>query len=104
VARSTAYHATQLESYIKKGLEKKGFSLIEAMSPCPTVYGRRNKYRGGAVELLNELKDASIPAGKAAKLPPEEVEGKIVTGVLVDKEMPEYTEQYDRLIESVRQE
>ena len=103
VARSTAYHATQLENYIRKGLQKKGFSLIEAMSPCPTVYGRRNKYRGGAVELLNELKDLSLPAAKAAKLEPPEVEGRIVTGVLVDKDMPEYTEQYDRLIESLRE-
>ena len=101
VARSTAYHATQLESYIKKALDNKGFSVVEAMSPCPTVFGRRNKYRSG-VEMLQELKDSAVPKKKAAKLTPEELNGKIVTGVFVDVDKPEYTEEYNKLIASLK--
>ncbi len=43
VARSTAYHANQLIKYIEKGIENKGFSLIEAISGCPTYYGRKKQ-------------------------------------------------------------
>jgi 2-oxoglutarate ferredoxin oxidoreductase subunit beta len=100
VARSTAYHVTQLENFIVKALGKKGFSVVEAMSPCPTVFGRRNKLRGG-VEMLNDLKQRSVPAKKAAKMTADELQDKIVTGVLVDIDKPEYTAQYDRLIASL---
>jgi 2-oxoglutarate ferredoxin oxidoreductase subunit beta len=97
VARSTAYHASQLENYIKKALEKKGLSVVEAMSPCPTVYGRRNRMRS-AVQMLEELKEQSVSVKKAAKLTPEEVEGKVVTGILVDVDKAEYTDQYQQLV------
>jgi 2-oxoglutarate ferredoxin oxidoreductase subunit beta len=102
VARATAFHAVQLERFIAKALTKKGFSVVEAMSPCPTVYGRRNRFRGGAVEMLQDLKDRSVSKGKAAKLEPEELEDKIVTGILVDIDKPEFVEEYDKLIASLR--
>jgi len=102
VARGTAYNAVQLGRFIERALQKKGFSVVEALSPCPTVYGRRNRYRRGAVEMLEELRDQSISTTQAAKMSPEELEGKIVTGVFVDVDKPEYTEQYDRLIERLR--
>lgn len=101
VARSTAYHASQLEKFIKRALDKKGFSVVEAMSPCPTVFGRRNKMRG-AVPMLTDLKERAIPMKKAAKLTPQELESKIVTGVFVDLDKPEYTQQYDALIASLK--
>jgi len=99
VARSTAYHATQLDGFIKRAMEKKGFAVVEAMSPCPTVFGRRNKLRGPVV-MLEDLKARSVPIKKAAKMSPEELEDKVITGVFVDKEKPEYTDQYEKLIRS----
>jgi len=101
VARSTAFHATQLENFIVKALEKKGFSVVEAMSPCPTVYGRRNKLRGG-VQMLEDLKERSVSVKKAASMTREELENAVVTGVIVDIDKPEYTEQYERLIASLQ--
>jgi len=101
VARGTAYHAVQLGRFIEKALAKRGFSVVEAMSPCPTVYGRRNKFRGGAVEMLTDLKDRSVSVKKAATLSAEEVEDSIVTGILVDVEKPEFVEEYDKLIAAV---
>ncbi len=97
VARGTAYNPVQLEKLIVQAMEKKGFSVVEAMSPCPTVFGRRNKNSIPA-EMLKELKAQSVSVKKAAKMTAEELEGKIVTGVLTDAEKPEFTEQYDKLI------
>ena len=34
-------------------------------------------------------------------MPPEELQGKIVTGVFVDTERAEYTDQYKALLERV---
>ncbi len=103
VARSTAYHATQLENFIVRALEKKGFSVVEAMSPCPTVYGRRNKLRNG-VQMLEDLKQRSVSTKKAESMTREELEDAVVTGVIVDIDKPEFTEQYEKLIASLQKE
>ena len=100
VARGTAYGAVQLSNYIEKALLKKGFSVVEAMSPCPTVFGRRNKLKV-PVDMFEELRELSVPVKKAAGMTEEELEGKIVTGILTDVDKPEYTDEYRKLIESV---
>ncbi len=101
VARSTVYHATQLSSLIEKALQKKGFSVVEAMSNCHTQYGRLNK-EGTAVRMIQAQKDQAIPVSTAAKLPPEQLEGKFTIGVLHDIQRPEYIESYQKIIEKVR--
>jgi len=100
VARTTAYHATQTEKFIRRGIEKKGFSLIEVRTPCPTAFGRRNRL-GSAVDMFKGLKEYSVTKAQAEKMKPEELKGKIITGVLIDVDKPEYTNEYDRLIEKV---
>ena len=102
VARSTVYHAQELDKLIERGLQKKGFSVIEAVSYCHTTFGRLNK-RGTAVDMMRQLKDNSVPLAAAEKLSPEEREGKIFRGVLLERDIPEYTERYDRIIEQARQ-
>ena len=52
VARSTVYHAKALERMIEQAIRKKGFSLVEIMSPCPTAYGKINK-KGLPKEIRN---------------------------------------------------
>ncbi|MBU0743512.1 2-oxoacid:ferredoxin oxidoreductase subunit beta [bacterium] len=97
VARGTAYGAVQLSKYIEQAMLKKGFSVVEAMSPCPTVFGRRNKMKD-PVQMMEDLKARSVPVKKAATMTAEELEDMIVTGVLTDIEKPEYTAEYDKLI------
>lgn len=65
VARGTAYHVPQLDRLLKEGIEKKGFSFVEVVSPCPTHYGRRN-HLGSPVRMMEYLKDhaRSFPIGK----------------------------------------
>src|SRR5512137_870818 len=43
VARSTVYHAVELDRYIEQAIRKNGFSLVEAVSYCHTTFGRINK-------------------------------------------------------------
>jgi 2-oxoglutarate ferredoxin oxidoreductase subunit beta len=96
VARGTVYQPVELEKLLLKAFEKKGFSFVEAMSPCPTAYGRRNKLKG-PVAMMVDLKERSVPLARAKNMGEPELEGKIVTGVLLDRNKEEYSEIYRKL-------
>jgi 2-oxoglutarate ferredoxin oxidoreductase subunit beta len=96
VARGTVYHVIELDGLIRQAFEKKGFSVVEVMSPCPTNYGRANRL-GDAVKMMESLRDSSVNVAQAAKMKPEDLKGKIVRGVLANREAPEYTELYGEL-------
>jgi len=102
VARSTVYHAVELDRYIEQAIRKNGFSLVEAVSYCHTTYGRMNKL-GSPVDMMRQLKEGSITLNVADKLTPEERQAKIVRGVLHEVEKPEYTQLYEQLIQQVQQ-
>ncbi len=103
VARGTAYHTQMLIVLIAEGIAHKGFSFIEVITHCPTYYGRRNKM-GDAVDMLNWQKEHAVPVKAAAKLPAEKLEGKFVIGELHRSEGPEYTEEYQRIIDRLERE
>ena len=102
VARSTVYHAIELDRYIEQAIRKNGFSLVEAVSYCHTTYGRLNKL-GSPTDMMRQLKDNSVSVNAVEKLTPQERETKIIRGVLQDVEKPEYTQLYDQLIQRVQQ-
>ncbi|MDX9783346.1 MAG: 2-oxoacid:ferredoxin oxidoreductase subunit beta [Spirochaetia bacterium] len=93
VARATSFHVTLLTDLIEKALMNKGFSVVEALTQCPTYFGRKNKI-GGPVELLNWIKDRTVNAKAAAALPPEKLAGKLLIGELHKAERPEYCANY----------
>ena len=98
VARSTVYHAAQLSTLIEKALQKRGFSVVEAMSNCQTQYGRANR-EGTAIDMIQAQKDTAVPSSKAKKMTPEELEGKYIIGTLHNIERPGYVEQYQKIID-----
>ena len=103
VGRSTAYHATALASLIQNGLNNDGFSVIEAISGCPTYYGRKNK-KGGPVEMMEYYKNYAVNISAAAKLSPEQLEGKFFIGEFKNSPEPEYTGEYQKIIDKLAKE
>jgi len=101
--RTTAYHVPQMTKMIQGAIAHKGFSLVEAISICPTYYGRKNK-KGSVVDMMNFLKDSFYDVKLADKLPEEKKAGKFTMGMFKQVEAPEYTEQYDKIIEKLREE
>lgn len=101
VARGTVYHATELDRLIEKALVHEGFSLVEAVSYCHTTFGRINKM-GTAVDMLRYQKDNGVTLAAAAKMTPDQLKGKIVRGVLHEREFPEYTAAYAKIIEEAQ--
>ncbi len=97
VSRWTTAHPMQLLNAINKGLKNKGFSFIEAVSQCPTYFGRKNKMKT-AVDMMHWMKEQSINKRAADKLDADELEGKLIVGDFQDKPGPEYTEKLCELI------
>jgi 2-oxoglutarate ferredoxin oxidoreductase subunit beta len=96
VGRGTVYHAKLLDSLIEQALLKKGFSVVEVISHCHTQYGRQNRL-GSAVEMMQWQRDHALPVEKALKMKSEELKDKILIGVLNDKELPVFQEEYEKI-------
>jgi 2-oxoglutarate/2-oxoacid ferredoxin oxidoreductase subunit beta len=105
VARSTAFHALELDKCLSEAIANDGFSLVEAVSYCHTTYGRINKL-GTAAEMMRSLKENSLASTAFERMTPEEQHAntKIVRGVLQKKNRPEYTQMYDLLVEQQTQQ
>jgi 2-oxoglutarate ferredoxin oxidoreductase subunit beta len=98
VARWTSYHVRQLIKSMKDALLKKGFSFVEVLSPCPTLYGRRNRL-GDGLQLMKYFKEHSVTKNNAdTKTLGLDFQGEIVVGRFVDKVRPTYLEAADELL------
>jgi len=102
VGRGTVYHAKLLDSLIEKAVLKPGFSMVEVIAHCHTQYGRQNRL-GTAVEMMEWQRDHAVEAKKAATMKSEELKDKIVIGVLVDKELPVYQDEYEKIRERAKE-
>lgn len=101
VARATVYHAQLLEGMIEAAIKKKGFSLVEVISTCPTQFGRKNRLPD-PVTMMKYLKENSIKKEKADSMSPEEKKDKFIIGVLADIDKPVYMEDYFQMREKSR--
>jgi 2-oxoglutarate ferredoxin oxidoreductase subunit beta len=94
VGRGTVYHARLLDKLIEKALLKRGFGVVEIITHCHTQYGRRNRM-GDAVAMMNWQKEHAVRIERMGDLSEEELKDKFTIGVLADRDLPVYTEQYD---------
>jgi 2-oxoglutarate ferredoxin oxidoreductase subunit beta len=97
VGRGTVYHTKLLDQLLEKAFIKQGFSVVEVISHCHTHYGRQNNL-GGAVEMMEWQRDHSIHIEKARTMKEEELKDKIIIGVIVDRDLPLYQEEYKKII------
>ncbi len=90
VARWTTFHVRQLARSIQEMFNKKGFSFVEVLSPCPTLYQRRNKL-GDGLDTMRYYKEHSKTRNGC---PTSEVglgkQSEIIVGKFVDRDRPEY--------------
>ncbi len=101
VSRGTVYHATLLDDLIEKAILKRGFSVVEVISHCHTQYGRRNRM-GSAVDMLRQQKELSVRIEKSRDMSEEEMKGKFTIGVLADRDLPVYTQEYAKVREAAK--
>jgi 2-oxoglutarate ferredoxin oxidoreductase subunit beta len=92
VARWTVYHVRHLAKAMKEGLAKKGFSFIEALAPCPTLYSRRNKLGDGVAQLKYFKEKSTIKNGASTKDVALTFQGEIAVGKFVDIDRPTWLE------------
>lgn len=89
VARQPTSRPHQLVSAIERAIEVDGFSLVEVISQCPTVYGRRNDLRS-APEMLSWMEE-------------QIEEGEMTVGTFVDRDdREEYVESLVEVSETAK--
>ncbi len=95
VARTTTYHVQQITDVIQEAVLHEGFSVVEILSQCPTYFGRKNKM-GSAADMMRWYKDHTAAVG-SSKL--EKDPTLMARGIIVQKDLPEYCQEYDKIIE-----
>ncbi len=102
VARSTSYHALQLDKLIEAAITHQGFSVLDVITNCHISYGRRNKMKS-PVEMITYQKEKGIPVRSAENLKPEELTGRFKTGLIYQKnDAPEFCAEYQKKLELLK--
>ncbi len=92
VARWTTFHVRQIARSMKEMLQKKGFCFLEIISPCPTLFQRRNKL-GDGLDTMKAYKERSRTRnGVSTSEVDLSMTGEIIVGKFVDRERPDYLE------------
>ncbi len=90
VARWTALHLRRVTKSIQEALARKGFSFIEVITPCVTLYARRNRL-GDGLNLLKYYYDKSeIQHGADTRTLDITYQGKLIVGKFVEKDKPTF--------------
>jgi 2-oxoglutarate ferredoxin oxidoreductase subunit beta len=90
VARWTALHMRRVTKSIQEALKHRGLSMIEVITPCVTLYARRNRL-GDGLNLLKYYYDQSIiEHGADTRTLDIDYQGKLVCGKFIHKEKPTF--------------
>ena len=93
VARTTVYHVDRMDKLLVQAVNKRGFSVVEVLSPCYTNFGRQNRM-GSNVEMMKQFRVSGVPVDRWEKMSESERSGRFPIGVLVDRELPTYLDSY----------
>ncbi|MFC1994766.1 thiamine pyrophosphate-dependent enzyme [Chloroflexota bacterium] len=104
VARWTVLHLRQLERSIAEALTRPGFSFIEVLGPCPTVYGRMNKLARGLDELHSYQERSIVCNGADPRDADIALDGPIVVGKFVDIERPTFFDYRRQVLDRAREQ
>ena len=88
VARWTTFHVRELTKAMRDALKKPGFRFIEVISPCPTLYQRRNRL-GDGLDAMKFYKEKSIKKNGADTRDLRiDFQSEITVGTFVDRQRP----------------
>jgi 2-oxoglutarate ferredoxin oxidoreductase subunit beta len=96
VARESVANAMALKRRMIEALSKKGFSLVEVISPCTTLFGPRNRMKQ-PVEMLRWLKEKGVTAARFGEEENASESGYFVTGKLADRNFPDFGTSYEAM-------
>jgi 2-oxoglutarate ferredoxin oxidoreductase subunit beta len=100
VARWTSLHIRRATKSIAEALLKPGFSFIEVIAPCPTLYARRNRL-GTGLDLMRFYHDtANIQHGANTKDIDIDYQKEIIVGKFVDKDKPDFYTNRDNFLKN----
>jgi len=92
VARWTTLHVRQLRQALARAMQKKGFTFIEVLAPCPVSFGKSNEIGEGIDEMWMYRKQAVVD--HQAPLESLDIDMKkdspIIVGNFVDRERPPF--------------
>ncbi len=88
VARWTTFHVRELTKSMRDALKKPGFRFIEVISPCPTLYQRRNRL-GDGLDAMKFYKEKSVKNNGADTRDLRiDFQSEITVGTFVDRQRP----------------
>jgi 2-oxoglutarate ferredoxin oxidoreductase subunit beta len=96
IARWTSMHSRNLVQSMEEALSRKGFSFIEIISPCTTLYLRRNRLGDGVDALQFYQENAVLKHGADTRTLDLDFQGKITIGKFVERDKPTYIEALDK--------
>jgi 2-oxoglutarate ferredoxin oxidoreductase subunit beta len=98
VARWTTFHPRQLVHSISQSLDKKGFTFIEAIAPCPTGYGRPNKLGSGLDEMRFYREMTEIRNGADLREAEIRLRERFIVGTFIDTTRPDFIQNYSEKV------
>ena len=96
VSRWTMLHIRDLTDSIGEAISRKGFSFIEALSPCPINYSRRNNLK--PLDNLSLYQNNTIIKNGANPADLDiDFEKGVILGNFVDRDLPTWSDKYDKV-------
>ncbi len=102
VGREVTLQVTGLKDLIRKAIAHEGFSFVEVISDCTEIYGRKNDL-GASPEMMLSQKAAMRPDTYRSTVDVPFRPNALKTGVLCERDRPEYGRAYRAMIASLRQ-
>jgi 2-oxoglutarate/2-oxoacid ferredoxin oxidoreductase subunit beta len=102
IARWTVFHTRQVEKAVSEAMTRHGFSFIEVLSPCPTVYGRLNKRPRGLDDMLRFKEKSVIKPEADLKELAISLDSQLILGKFVDIQASTYLESRKVILDKAR--
>jgi len=101
VARWTVYHVRHVTKAIKEAILHRGFSFVEIISPCPTLYSRRNRLGDGLDQMKFYKENSEIRNGANTKDVDIDFQKTIIVGKFVERERKTYRQLMNEHLSNV---